>query len=124
TFLVEKIDDYMRQVESVALLIADEDQELAGSNVTSLSGFKARGTPFAFGKAIRRIVDTIHHTRSHHSRLLQLADIYVYTLAMVAAEASDYPKRKHREYARTKANLLFPTKYKNWPSEDSWVKPT
>jgi hypothetical protein len=119
-FLVEKVDDYMRQCKSIALLIADEDRELAGTNVTSLSSYKRSGTQYAFGREITRIVDTIHHTKSHHSRLLQLADAYVYTLAMAAGDHSQYPRSKIVEHARKKAQVLFPTKYKNWPTDNSW----
>src|SRR5690606_32667077 len=102
--------------DSLALLIADEDRDIAGANVASLSAFKARGTDFAFGRPIKRVVDTIHHTRSHHSRLLQLADIYVYTLAMVAGPCEKYPRSEIVSYAKSKERLLFPTKYRNWPS--------
>jgi hypothetical protein len=119
-FLVEKVDDYMRQSGSIALLIADEDKELAGTNVASLSSYKATSTRYAFGKPVRRIVDTIHHTKSHHSRLLQLADVYVYTLAMAAGDHNEYPRSKLVEHARKQARVLFPTKYKNWPTRDSW----
>lgn len=122
-FLVEKVDEYVKQQDSLALLIADEDKEIAGSNVASLSGYKARGTDYAFGRPITRVVDTIHHTRSHHSRLLQLADIYVYTLALVAGDCSTYPRSAIAAHARSKANLLFPTKYKNWPTDQSWYAP-
>jgi hypothetical protein len=118
-FLVEKVDDYMRECGSIALLIADEDRELAGTNVTSLSSYRANGTRYAFGKDIRNIVDTIHHTRSHHSRLLQLADFYVYTLAMAAGDHSGYPRREIVAHAKDRG-ILFPTKYKNWPSGRSW----
>ena len=119
-FLVEKVEEYMRQSESIALLIADEDRELGGINVASLSAYRATRTHYTFGKPIRRIVDTIHHTKSHHSRLLQLADIYVYTLAMAAGDHSQYPRSKVVEHARNHAHVLFPTKYENWPTENSW----
>lgn len=119
-FLIEKVDSYMVELKSLALLIADEDKELAGTNVASLSAYKVRGTSYAFGRAIHRVVDTIHHTRSHHSRLLQLADIYVYTLAMVARATGGYPRDEIVRHAKSKANLLFPTKYKHWPTEGSW----
>jgi hypothetical protein len=122
-FLVEKVDEYMDQQESLALLIADEDKEIAGSNVKSLSDYKARGTDYTFGRPISRVVDTIHHTRSDHSRLLQLADVYVYTMAMVAGDCSTYPRSAIADHARSKGNLLFPTKYKNWPTDQSWYAP-
>jgi hypothetical protein len=123
-FLVEKVDDYMTQEKSIALLIADDDKEIAGTNVASLSGYKARGTDYQFGRAINRVVDTIHHTRSHHSRLLQLADIYVYTLAMVAGDCTKHPRSEIAAHARSKQNLLFPSKYKNWPTDQSWLAKT
>jgi hypothetical protein len=119
-FLVEKVDEYMIAQKSLALLIADEEREMVGINVRSLSGWKAQGTSYAFGRDISMVVDTIHHTRSHHSRLLQLADIYVYTLAMAASEAEDYPSKHLVSYARSKENLLFPSKRKNWPTDQSW----
>lgn len=123
-FLVEKVDGYMRQCDSTALLIADEDRELATTNVASLSAYKAAGTQHAFGRAIRRIVDTIHHTKSHESRLLQLADIYVYTLAMMSGDCSRHPRSELSAHARTKRNLRFPSKYKNWPTDGSWYAPS
>jgi hypothetical protein len=122
-FLVEKVDAYMTQCRSIALLIADEDKELAGMNVSSLSTYRASGTHYAFGKQIRHIVDTVHHTRSHHSRLLQLADIYVYTLAMASDDREDYFRRKIVDHARSEARILFPTKYKYWPTGNSWRSP-
>lgn len=122
-FLVERVEHFMGREDSVALLIADDDKEIAGSNVSSLSSYKAGGTKYAFGKSINRVVDTIHHTRSHHSRLLQLADVYVYTLAMVKGDCSQYPRNELAAYAGGKSHVLFPSTYKNWPTEDSWLRP-
>jgi hypothetical protein len=119
-FLVEKVDEHMAREKPLALLIADEDKELSASNVVSLSSWKAQGTSYAFRRHIKRVIDTIHHTRSHHSRLLQLADIYVYTLAMMAGDCTDFPRKQLSAHARAKSNLLFPTKYKNWPTDQSW----
>jgi hypothetical protein len=119
-FLVEKVNDYMREKNSVALLIADDDKELAGQNVSSLSSYKANGTLYPFGKTIEHIVDTIHHTKSHHSRLLQLADVYVYTLAIAAGATDSYIRNRIVEHAKTQTSVLFPTKYKNWPTANSW----
>lgn len=105
---------------SLALLISDEDHEFAGDNVASLSAFKARGTNYTFGRSINRVVDTVHHTKSHESRLLQLADVYSHTCSLVAGDCSTEPKKTIEAYARTKQNVLFPTKYKHWPTQFSW----
>jgi hypothetical protein len=115
-FLIEKVNEYMAKTKSLALLIADDDREIAHTNVRSLSQYKARGTDYAYARPITRIVDGIHHTRSHHSRLLQLADIYTYTLAMLAGDCREYPQSHIRAHVGTKHNL-YATKYKYWPPQ-------
>lgn len=119
-FLVEKVDSLMAAKKSLALLISDEDHEVASDNVASLSVFKSRGTDYVFGRSISRVVDTIHHTKSHHSRMLQLADVYAHTCSLVAGDCSREPKKTIDTYARAKQNVLFPTKYKHWPTQFSW----
>lgn len=119
-FLVEKTNALMVAEQSLALLIADEDHEVAGANVASLSEFKRRGTNYVFGGPIGRVVDTIHHTKSHHSRLLQLVDVYAHTSSLVAGDCGREPQQTIEQYARSKQNLLFPSKYKHWPTQYSW----
>ena len=121
-FLVERVDAFMVQEQSLALLIADHDREIAAANVHSLSSYKAHGTHFAFSRDIERVVDGIHHTQSHHSRLLQLADVYAYTMAMYSADHSTYPRDVLIAHAKAKDNVLWPSKYKNWPTEQSWYR--
>lgn len=119
-FFVEKVESLMRAKKSVAMLIADHDKDMVSTNVASLSAYKARGTSYQFGIEIKNIVDTIHHTKSHHSRLIQLADIYTYTMALYPKGELKYPQSKIMEHARTKQNFGSPSKYKYWPTEDSW----
>jgi hypothetical protein len=119
-FFVEKVNDLMRTLKSVALLIADHDKEMVATNVASLSAWKHRGTSYHFGTEINFVVDTIHHTHSHHSRLIQLADVYTYTRALLPKPELKYLSAKVVEYARSKGNL-YPSKVKHWPTEDSWL---
>lgn len=119
-FFVEKVEELMRSLKSLALLIADHDKDAISSNVKSLSSYKQYGTDYQFGIDIKRIIDTIHHTHSHHSRLIQLADIYVYSMALYMKKDLKYPKSKILEYAAEKQNFGFPSKYKNWPTNQSW----
>lgn len=114
-FLVEKVNDLMHVRDSRALLIADHDQEMATPNVRSLAGFRKSGTDFAFGRAITHIVDTIHHTRSHESRLLQLADIYAFAMSLKAQESKAWRRVAIIEHINSLANFAWPTKFKNWP---------
>ena len=122
-FFVEKVNALMQSLGSIALLIADHDAEMVSDNVTSLSAWKQRGTDYQFGTAINFVVDTIHHTHSHHSRLIQLADVYTYTVALASKGDQPYAQGEIVNYARSKANFLFPSKYKFWPSEQSRPAP-
>jgi hypothetical protein len=114
-FLIEKVDDLMRARKSRALLIADHDQEMAAPNVRSLSTFRRHGTKFAFGRPIRRVVDTIHHTRSHDSRLLQLADIYAYAMSLREQKSVAPHRAAIVAHFNALDNFWWPTKYKHWP---------
>jgi len=119
-FFVEKVEELMKQERSLALLIADHDKEIVGVNVSTLSAYKLFGTDYQFGREILHVVDTIHHTHSHHSRLLQLADVHAYTAAMLTGDCSKYPRSDIAAYYRAKPHFGLPTKYKHWPSDDSW----
>lgn len=118
-YLIEKVDDLMKSRGSRALIIADHDKETAGANVRSLAAFRRLGTGFAYGRQIGRIVDTIHHTHSHESRLLQLADIYAYAVSLRVQS----PRASHRvdivNHIHALANFVWPTKYKHWPPDDA-----
>lgn len=122
-FLVEKVDALMAVKKSLAMLIADHEKDMVASNVASLSVYRAYGTDYQFGRDIKNIIDTIHHTHSHHSRLIQLSDIYAYCMAMCAKDQDKYPRNKLVEYIRGKDNIPYPTKYKYWPTDQSWYKP-
>lgn len=120
-FFVEKVNSLMGVLKSTALLISDHDKDMVSSNVTSLSTYKEQGTKYEFGSEINNIVDTIHHTHSHHSRLIQMADIYTYTMALRAKQSLNFPRKEILAYAKAETNLLNSDKYKYWPTDDSWV---
>jgi hypothetical protein len=119
-FFVEKVESLMRAEKSLAMLISDHDKDMVASNVASLSAYKAQGTPFQFGFDINHIVDTIHHTGSHYSRLIQLADVYAYCMALYPKQNLKYAKATVLEHARSKQNFGGASKYKYWPTEYSW----
>jgi hypothetical protein len=115
-FLVERVEQLMCARKSRALLIVDHDAQFVGANVRNLSSYKACGTDFEYGQSITHIVDTVHHIHSHHSRLLQLADIYAYSMSICQQENLKHVRRGYAEYARKLSNFSFPTKWKNWPA--------
>lgn len=114
-YMVERLDQLMLARASIALLIADHDREFANANVRSLSAFKAEGTEFEFGQDISCVVDTVHHTQSHHSRLLQLADHYAYAICLSSNKPDKAPRKDAAEYVNALSNFTGPTKYKYWP---------
>lgn len=116
-FMVERVDQLMAARQSLGLLIADHDAEFANENVRSLSSFKATGTEFQFGQSITNVVDTVHHTHSHPSRLLQLADVYVYSICLAYNKPDKYPKKELVEHIHALDPFYFPDKYKFWPPE-------
>lgn len=113
-FFVEKVEELMCKQQSLALLIADYNKDMVNTNVSELSSYKADGTYYQFATKIARLVDTIHHTYSHHSRLIQLADIYTYSMALRQKTELGYFQTTIKKYIQAKQNL-FPSKYKNWP---------
>lgn len=121
-FFIERVNSLMLSLNSKALLITDLDKEMVTSNVTSLSTYKEQGTKYHFGSEINNIADTIHHTHSHHSRLVQMADIYTYTMALKAKTGMKHPRETIRTYTRERTNLSFPSKYKYWPTDMSWYE--
>lgn len=117
-FLCERANDLVRAKGSLGMLIGDrESDRLAERFSTTLSGYRARGTDFAFGRDIHNLVDSVHFTHSHLSRFLQLADVYTWLLQFIN-------RNRHSDNFRHKAVFgalrrdgadLFPAKYKEWP---------
>lgn len=119
-FFVEKVNSLMASLKSTALLITDHDKDMVSSNVTNLSTYKEQGTKYQFGNNISHIVDTIHHTHSHHSRLIQMADIYTYTMALKPKQDMKYPRLDILKHAKENTSLTQASKYKHWPTNQSW----
>ncbi|MGD9920194.1 MAG: DUF3800 domain-containing protein [Pseudorhodoplanes sp.] len=98
---------------SPCILIGDLDDEQVRAMVRDFSRFRQQGTPWAYGIEIGSVVDSVHFCRSHHSRLVQLADAYVWL------ETHTWRLRKGlMADLVTKAmdgKNMFPSRYKIWP---------
>jgi hypothetical protein len=100
--------------KSTSILIGDRDDEQLSNMVRDFSQFRTRGTPWQYGIEIKSIVDSVHFTRSHHSRMMQLADSYVFIIGhwygskkgRMAESFTDALKRKD----------LHAHRYKHWPN--------
>jgi len=100
---------------SPCILIGDIDDEQVRNMVRDFAQYRARGTPWAHGIELRSVVDTVHFCPSHHSRLVQLADAYVWL------ETHSWGIRKGQMAElvseAVKGKNLFPTNYKHWPAK-------
>jgi hypothetical protein len=116
-FLIEKVDAFANGRKTQALLIGDLDNEKAVNRaVQNLSVYRADKTKYAYGRKIEHVADTIHFARSHHSRLLQLADVYIWMNQLLAR--TDQPsdlKRDLIEFVRKQTDITWGHMYKLWP---------
>ena len=75
--LLERVNTYAESTDQVALVIADELHE-HDRHRRDLRDYKNVGTPGYLSSRLPRIVDTIHFAPSHHSRLIQAADLVAF----------------------------------------------
>lgn len=122
-FFVEKCDYLMKSLNDVGLLIADSDPQKNSANVKNLSFYKTYSTDYEFSRRIEHLVDTVHHTNSHNSRFLQLADIYTYSCSLCSCVQDKYPQMNLREYIIKTTSVFKPDTYKYWPTPQSnWLR--
>jgi hypothetical protein len=94
------------------ILIGDLDDQQSKNMVRDFSRYRAKGTPWAYGIEINSIVDSVHFCRSHHSRLIQLADVYLFTVTH--GNRSGYMAKIFGEAIKEKS--LYAHRYKTWPN--------
>lgn len=122
-FLVEKINDFAARWDEFAMIFGDYDEPVIGPSVISLSRYREGGTDWKFGRNIDRIIDTVHFAKSHHSRLIQLSDVYIYMMQFLEQEnESDWRKRIVKAVTGNRNINLFPTFYKEWPNQKDWYR--
>lgn len=95
------------------LLIGDLDDEQATTMVRDFSRFRQKGTPWAYGIELRSVVDSVHFCRSHHSRLLQLADVYMFIVSGRFGSRKGWMKDLMAEGLKNVE--LWAHRYKEWP---------
>ena len=117
-FFCERANDLVKSIGSLGMLIGDrESDRVADRYASTLSGYRAAGTDFAFGRDIGYLVDSVHFSHSHLSRFLQLADVYTWFLQFRHRNrgSKDGRHRSVLEIFGREGVDLFPTKYKVWP---------
>jgi len=123
TFFIERVERYLRSKNDLGMLIGDrESEKVATVFAEALSRYREYGTSYAYGTSLQCLIDTVRFTESHLSRMLQLADAYVWFLQLCAHESKKLPAAELVAYVRDTTALLSPHRYKEWPTDQSWIK--
>ena len=79
TFLLERLQPFLRSRKEQALIVADEYNELGDGLIEEYERFKKTGTSWGYAKVkLANVCDSLHYVKSKHSRLLQLCDVLTY----------------------------------------------
>lgn len=100
---------------NISVLIGDFDDQTFRKTVSEYAHYRAVGTPWAHGVELKRFIDGVHFARSHHSRMIQLADAYVFFATRNTSARKGWMADALNEILAN-ANL-FPDSYKYWPTE-------
>ncbi|SFH21146.1 Protein of unknown function [Sulfitobacter dubius] len=114
-FFVEKAEAFLESRSDIGMLFGDYDHKMITPSITNLSQYRIGTTSWALGRKIERLVDTVHFAHSHHSRLVQLADIYVYCKQYAKPPSSSYWRTRFHDAIRGKSGSLWPSKYRDYP---------
>lgn len=118
-YLIEQADSLFKSKETLGMIFGDYDEPAIGKSVASLSQFRSGGTYWRGGKEISSIIDTVHFARSHHSRMIQLADVFLYCYQFhYQSNASNW--RKAIDKVIVESGMLHCTRAKTWPYERYW----
>ena len=114
----------LRANKSPGVLIGDRESDpVSGVFAETLSQFRETRTKYEFGMELTHLVDTVHFTDSHHSRMLQLADLYVWAMQFCTEGNNDsFPRSEIATFLREETRLLAPHRYKEWPTDQSWTR--
>ncbi|WP_294619069.1 DUF3800 domain-containing protein [uncultured Roseovarius sp.] len=115
-YFIEKTDEFLKRKRSYGMLIGDYDEPNIGPSVANLSKFRDDGTKFSYGREIKQLVDTVHFAKSHHSRLIQLADVDLYCRQFMCQKNETNSRKALVEIIRKYSAKRFPKKYKDYPS--------
>jgi hypothetical protein len=123
-YFIERVEMHLQSNKSPGILIGDrENDQVSGVFAEDLSKFRSKGTPYNYGVKLTHLIDTVHFTNSHHSRMLQLADLYVWSVQLCAAECNEvFPRADLVKFIREQTNILSAARWKEWPTPQSWLQ--
>jgi len=117
-FFCEKANALMSGLRDIGMLIGDrENTSIATRYAEKLSNWRHSQTEYAWGTEINNLIDTVHFTESHLSRMLQLADIHIWCRQFHASNLNNdnsIPKLMIQEIKNSSV-AFFASKYKEYP---------
>lgn len=120
-YLVEQANAMFRKFGTLGMMFGDYDEPNVGSSVASLARYRQGGTEWAQRKTIDHIIDTVHFARSHHSRMVQLADVFLYCLQFAHQENSSNWRRAVNEVI-VESGIRAGCRARVWPSSPVWYR--
>ncbi|HAD86582.1 MAG TPA: hypothetical protein DCG48_04400 [Rhodospirillaceae bacterium] len=120
-FFIEQVDILLSEKDSLGMLFGDYDEPMIGRSVASLSQYREIGTDWRRAREITNLIDTVHFARSHHSRLIQLADVFLYCYQFERQE-NQAPWRAKIAQTIKDSGALFLNKHRFWPQERTWYR--
>ena len=120
-YFVEQIDAFLYRKSARGVLFGDYDDPVIGSTVASLSRFRDGGTFWRRSREIKNLVDTVHFAHSHHSRMIQLADIFVYCIQFYrSGKAESWMRKALMDFIKNESGLVSGCNVRCWPTQKAW----
>ena len=125
--LLERVEMELKELRCPGIMIGDlENKESTKLFVQALSSSRQNGTTgLQFGRKLEHLLDTVHFTSSHYSRMLQLADFHAWLRQAsyrVKYATGHHLRSEVHTYAQEKQNALRLHRRKIWPSDETWYR--
>jgi hypothetical protein len=111
----EQIDQFLAERQSLGMMFGDYERDNTEESILNLSSYKKNGTDYWYGKEIKCLADTVYFAHSHHSRFIQLADVFLH-LAQLRHynDRTHYAQREILDYVDM-TGMLANCVVKTWP---------
>lgn len=120
-YFVEQADILLDRLGGIGMIIGDYDEPVIGSSVASLAQFRKGGTYWRRGREINHIADTVHFAKSHHSRFIQLADVFLYALQFLLGHNTSGWRASFTEVIK-ESGVYQAGQSRIWPTSRDWYR--
>jgi hypothetical protein len=104
-YIIEKIDMFLEESNSIGMVIMDHNEENAQQVINDFRNYKRLGTSFGFdARDIKHFIENVLYVKSHNSYLMQLADVLGYIVASLTVSIAKNGIDKLNNFQRA----LFP----------------